>query len=145
MRLKIEKLVYGGSGLARSEEGVVFVPRTAPGDVIEARVVEKKKDYSVARMTELLEPSPDRQHALCAAGCCHWQHIRYERQLQIKEEILPAFARAGILDKVRFLDEPPRLQHFMLTDGGRCRRAWIERSACGACRANVRGAGGSPA
>ena len=61
MRLKIEKLVYGGSGLARTDEGVVFVPRTAPGDVIEAEIVERKKDYSVARMIELLEPSPDRQ------------------------------------------------------------------------------------
>ena len=88
MRLKIEKLVYGGSGLARSEEGVVFVPKTAPGDVIEAQVVEKKKDYLVARMTELLEPSPDRQEAVCAAGCCHWQHIRYERQVDYKESII---------------------------------------------------------
>jgi 23S rRNA (uracil1939-C5)-methyltransferase len=88
MRLKIEKLVYGGSGLARSDDGVVFVPRTAPGDVIEARIVEKKKDYSVARMTEILEPSPDRQPALCTAGCCHWQHIRYDRQVEYKESII---------------------------------------------------------
>jgi 23S rRNA (uracil1939-C5)-methyltransferase len=88
MRLKIEKLVYGGSGLARSEEGVVFVPKTAPGDVIEAQVVEKKKDYLVARITELLEPSADRQQVVCAAGCCHWQHIRYERQVDYKESII---------------------------------------------------------
>jgi 23S rRNA (uracil1939-C5)-methyltransferase len=85
MRLQIEKVVYGGSGLARSNEGVVFVPRTAPGDVIEAHIVEKKKDYSVARMTELLEASPDRQQSLCAAGCCHWQHIRYDRQVHYKD------------------------------------------------------------
>jgi len=88
MRLKIEKLVYGGSGLARSDEGVVFVPKSAPGDVIEAQIVERKKDYSVARMTKLLEPSPDRQPALCAAGCCHWQHIRYDRQVEYKESII---------------------------------------------------------
>ena len=88
MRLKIEKLVYGGSGLARTEEGVVFVPRTAPGDLIEARIVEKKKDYSVGRLAELLEPSPDRQPELCAAGCCHWQHIRYDRQVEYKESIV---------------------------------------------------------
>jgi len=112
MRLKIEKLVYGGSGLARSEEGVVFVPRTAPGDVIEARVVEKKKDYSVARMTELLEPSPDRQHALCAAGCCHWQHIRYERQIDYKESIIrESLTRLGHVEwngKVNRITGPER-------------------------------------
>ena len=92
MRLTIEKLVYGGAGLARTEHGVVFVPRTAPGDVVEADLVERKADYAVARVVSLLEPSPDRQAPLCpnyeSAGCCHWQHIRYPRQLEIKEAIL---------------------------------------------------------
>jgi 23S rRNA (uracil1939-C5)-methyltransferase len=92
MRLTIEKLVYGGSGLARTDRGVVFVPRTAPGDVVEAELVDQKSDYAVARLTSLVEPSPDRQTATCpnyaTAGCCHWQHIRYTRQLEIKESIL---------------------------------------------------------
>src|SRR5687768_13838550 len=92
MQLKIEKLVYGGAGLARTSQGVVFVGRTAPGDVIEAAITEQKKDYSVARLVELLEASPDRQPPSCpnydSAGCCHWQHIRYERQLDIKEKIV---------------------------------------------------------
>lgn len=88
MRLTIEKLVYGGSGLARTDEGVVFVPRTAAGDVIEAEIVEKKKDYSVARITEIIEPSPDRQKPVCIAGCCQWQHIRYDRQVAYKEAII---------------------------------------------------------
>ena len=38
MRVKIEKLVYGGDGLARTGDGVIFVPRTAPGDVVEVEV-----------------------------------------------------------------------------------------------------------
>jgi len=92
MRLKIEKLVYGGAGLARTEQGVLFVPRTAQGDVVEAEIVERKKDYAKARLIELLEPSPDRQQPDCpnyeTAGCCHWQHIRYKSQVQYKEAIL---------------------------------------------------------
>jgi 23S rRNA (uracil1939-C5)-methyltransferase len=88
MRLTIEKLIYGGSGLARTDQGVVFVPRTAPGDVIEAQIIDRKKDYSVARLTELLEPSPDRQEPVCVAGCCQWQHIRYDRQVDYKEAII---------------------------------------------------------
>lgn len=92
MRVTIEKLVYGGAGLARTDSGVVFVPRTAPGDVVEVELVERKSDYAVARVTSLLEASPDRQAPSCpnyeTAGCCHWQHIRYARQLQIKESIL---------------------------------------------------------
>ena len=92
MRLTIEKLVYGGAGLARTEQGVVFVPRTAPGDVVEVEIVEKKKDYATARLTNILEPSPDRQEPYCpnyeTAGCCHWQHIRYDRQVDYKEAII---------------------------------------------------------
>jgi 23S rRNA (uracil1939-C5)-methyltransferase len=92
MRITIERLVYGGAGLARTESGVVFAPRTAPGDVVEVELVERKTDYAVARVTSVVEPSPDRQIPTCpnyeTAGCCHWQHIRYSRQLEIKEAIL---------------------------------------------------------
>jgi 23S rRNA (uracil1939-C5)-methyltransferase len=92
MRLKIEKLVYGGAGLARTEQGVVFVPKSAPGDVVEVDIVGKKKDYATARITKILEPSPVRQEPYCpnydTAGCCHWQHIQYDRQVHYKEEIV---------------------------------------------------------
>jgi 23S rRNA (uracil1939-C5)-methyltransferase len=92
MRLKIEKLVYGGAGLARTDEGVVFVPRTAPGDIVEADVVDRKKDYATAMLKQILEPSPDRQTPYCpnyeTAGCCHWQHIQYARQVEYKEAIV---------------------------------------------------------
>ncbi len=99
MRLKIEKLVYGGSGLARTEDGIVFVPRSAPGDVVEAEIVQRKKDYAVARITGILEPSPDRQEPVCAAGCCHWQHIRYDRQVDYKEAIIrESLQRIGRLE-----------------------------------------------
>jgi 23S rRNA (uracil1939-C5)-methyltransferase len=92
MRVTIEKLVYGGAGLARTSEGVVFVSRAAPGDVVEVEIVERKKDYAIGRISALVEGSPDRQSPACpnyaTAGCCHWQHIQYGRQLQIKEAIL---------------------------------------------------------
>jgi 23S rRNA (uracil1939-C5)-methyltransferase len=92
MQVTIEKLVYGGAGLARTERGVVFVPRTAPGDVVEIEVTQQKKDYATARVLKLIESSPDRQNPSCpnyqTAGCCHWQHIRYERQVDHKESII---------------------------------------------------------
>src|SRR5438105_14498425 len=92
MRLTIEKLIYGGAGLARTDQGIVFVPRSAPGDVVDVEIVDKKKDYSTGRIIEILEPSPDRQEPYCpnygTVGCCHWQHIRYERQVEYKEAIL---------------------------------------------------------
>jgi 23S rRNA (uracil1939-C5)-methyltransferase len=103
MRLTIEKLVYGGAGLARTEQGVVFVPRTAPGDVVEVEIAGKKKDYATGRIIGILEPSSDRQEPYCpnyeAAGCCHWQHIRYDRQVEYKEAILrETLRRVGHLE-----------------------------------------------
>jgi len=103
MLLKIEKLVYGGDGLARTDQGVIFVPRTAPGDVIEAEIIQRKKDYSTARVTRLLEPSPDRQRPYCpnyeTEGCCHWQHIRYDKQIDFKEAIIrESLKRVGHID-----------------------------------------------
>jgi 23S rRNA (uracil1939-C5)-methyltransferase len=100
MQVTIEKMVYGGAGLARTDQGVLFVPRTAPGDVVEVEIYDRKKDYSSARVTSIIQPSPDRQTPDCpnyeSAGCCHWQHIRYDRQLQIKEAVLrETLQRAG--------------------------------------------------
>jgi 23S rRNA (uracil1939-C5)-methyltransferase len=116
MQVRIEKLVYGGAGLARTERGVVFVPRTAPGDVVEVEISRRKADYAVGRIVSLIEPSPDRQDPDCpnyeTAGCCHWQHIRYGRQLEIKEEILrETLKRIGGIDwddAIRIIRSPDR-------------------------------------
>jgi len=116
MLLKIEKLVYGGDGLARTDQGVIFVPRTAPGDTVEAEIIQRKKDYSIARITQLLESSPDRQPPSCpnydSEGCCHWQHIRYDKQVDYKEAIIrESLKRVGHLDwdgEIRRITGPDR-------------------------------------
>jgi 23S rRNA (uracil1939-C5)-methyltransferase len=90
----------------------VFVPRTAPGDIIEAEIIDKRKDYSIARLTGILEPSPDRQESVCIAGCCPWQHIRYERQVDHKQAIIrESFQRLGHLnwdETIRQITGPDR-------------------------------------
>ncbi len=92
MQVTIEKLVYGGAGLARTSEGVVFVPKTAEGDVAEVEITEKKKDYARASLRRIIVASADRKDPACpnykTVGCCHWDHIRYHRQLDYKEAIL---------------------------------------------------------
>ncbi len=54
MQVTIEKMVYGGAGLVRTDQGVLFVPRTAPGDVVEVEIYDRKKDYSSARVTSII-------------------------------------------------------------------------------------------
>jgi 23S rRNA (uracil1939-C5)-methyltransferase len=77
--LVIEKMAYGGQGVARLNGLVLFVRGAMPGDRVVAQVIKKKRDYAMAKMTELLEPSPDRIQAPCPysgfCGGCQWQHV----------------------------------------------------------------------
>ncbi len=98
MQLTIEKLVYGGDGLARmpgDDKGpgkAVFVPFVLPGERVEARVVEEKPGFARAVAQEVLAASPERIEAKCPyfgyCGGCHYQHTSYEHQLEIKKQIL---------------------------------------------------------
>lgn len=97
MILKIEKLIYGGDGLARvsEEDGrkkAVFVPFVLEGEAIEARVVEPKRNYARAAVEEILHASSERVVPGCCyfekCGGCHYQHTGYEHQLAIKAAIL---------------------------------------------------------
>ena len=103
MKIRIEKLVYGGLGIARTEDGVVFVGKVLPDELVDVEIVDKKKDYSNARLLEVLEPSPDRRSPVCpnfaTAGCCGWDHIDYARQLDLKESIVrEALERHGKIE-----------------------------------------------
>ena len=98
MLLSIEKLIYGGDGLARTplaadgRSMAVFVPFVLPGEHVEAEVRQEKPGFARGSVAHLIEASPDRIEARCpyfqACGGCHYQHIPYDRQLQFKADIL---------------------------------------------------------
>jgi len=99
----VEKLVYGGDGLARLEGRVVFAPFVLPGERIRARAERQKTGLVRARMLEVLEAAPERVAAPCPAfgrcGGCHYQHAPYEYQLAAKRAILvEELRRLGKLD-----------------------------------------------
>jgi 23S rRNA (uracil1939-C5)-methyltransferase len=98
LELTIEKLIYGGDGLARlpaDEHGpgkAVFVPFVLAGEKIDASLVEEKKGFARARVDRLLVPSALRIDPHCRyfvrCGGCHYQHTGYEQQIEIKVAIL---------------------------------------------------------
>jgi 23S rRNA (uracil1939-C5)-methyltransferase len=92
MDITIEKLIYGGDGLAHHEGSTVFVPFVLPAERVSATPVEQKKKFIRARVDRMLEPSPDRAAPPCPhfgiCGGCNYQHIPYEAQLKYKTEIL---------------------------------------------------------
>jgi 23S rRNA (uracil1939-C5)-methyltransferase len=107
MKLRIEKTVYGGAGLAhQAEEGTsrtVFVPFTLPGELVEVRLTEPKDGFADAELVQVVEASVDRVAARCVhfgeCGGCHYQHAQYEAQLALKTGILrETLERTGLGD-----------------------------------------------
>lgn len=91
MAVRIEKLIYGGSGLARADNGETLqIPFTLPGETVDPDPLR------------ILEPSPHRVAPRCShfgvCGGCHYQHVVYDEQLRLKREILSeTMQRAGVI------------------------------------------------
>jgi len=85
-------MAHGGDALARHEGKVIFIPYVLPGEEVVVELTEERASYSRARLVEVLTPSPDRVEPRClhygTCGGCQWQHIAYERQSALREEVL---------------------------------------------------------
>jgi 23S rRNA (uracil1939-C5)-methyltransferase len=72
----------------------VFVPRTAPGDLIELADIRQHKRFARGRTGRILEASVDRVEPRCPhyiedeCGGCQVQHISYETQLKIRSTLV---------------------------------------------------------
>lgn len=90
VELTIDSAAYKGKGIGKIDGLAIFVPNTAPGDRVKARIIKKKKSYREAKLLEVIEPGPNRiepkcQHAQNCGGC-NWQHVSYEKQLKFKRD-----------------------------------------------------------
>lgn len=90
LTLRIERFADQGKSIGHVDGLVVLVEEAVPGDRVRVRVRERKKSYAEATIEEILEPSALRTtpHCVYADSCggCTWQHVRYEAQLEMKEE-----------------------------------------------------------
>ena len=102
--VEIASVAAGGDGVGRTEGMVVFVPRTAPGDVARVRLAPSKR-FARGTLEQVETPSPDRVEPPCPhytrdrCGGCQLQHLGYEAQLAAKRTIIgDALRRIGKRD-----------------------------------------------
>lgn len=146
LELEVESVAVGGDGVAREPAGrVVFVPVTAPGDRVRARITEDRGSFLRARAEEVLVPGPDRRPPPCpyygACGGCQLQHLEPAAQREAKRRaVRDALQRIGGLDAEvpPVLEAGPRLGYrnrVVLT---------LRRGGGGAGRGGETGRGGEP-
>ena len=100
LELQIESLAYGGMGLARKDDFVIFVKGGIPGQKVNARIYKKKKGYAEARVQHIITESPNSVEAPCdhfgVCGGCKIQNLSYNEQLKEKSnQVEDAFRRLG--------------------------------------------------
>src|SRR5579871_2387620 len=103
IELVVDRLAYGGRGVARHGDLVVFVARGLPGDRVRARVTKLKRRHAEALAVEVLEPGPGRVEPRCAhfgvCGGCAWQDLDYVEQVRAKHaQVGDALRRLGGFD-----------------------------------------------
>jgi tRNA/tmRNA/rRNA uracil-C5-methylase (TrmA/RlmC/RlmD family) len=98
--LTIHDIAFGGEGVGRVDDFVVFVPFVLPGEIVEAEITEVKKNFARAKLLRVEKSSPERVAPECryfgACGGCQYQHIAYATQLRLKhKQISDLFERVG--------------------------------------------------
>lgn len=92
LRFSIQDLDYQGLGIAKLEGKTWFVENALPNEIVEANVLEEKRQYGHAQAVKILHPSTERQTPICAmygrCGGCQMQHIPLNTQRQVKQKTL---------------------------------------------------------
>ena len=104
IELNIHDIAFGGEGVGRVDEFVVFVPFVIVGETVAAEITEVKKNFARSKLVRVLTPSPERVAPECryfgACGGCQYQHIAYAEQLRMKQkQIADLFERVGKISR----------------------------------------------
>ncbi len=115
LTVTIHDIAFGGEGVGRIDDFVVFVPFVIVGETVEAEITEVKKNFARAKLLRVEKSSPERVAPECryfgACGGCQYQHIAYATQLRLKhKQISDLFERVGRIpaDKIATVIPSPQ-------------------------------------
>lgn len=106
VEIVLTALSYGGEAIGRYDGRAVFVPFALTGETVRVRIVDERKNFARAELIEVIKASPDRIEPRCPyfgiCGGCHYQHLSYTSQLDLKTNIL-----RDQLIRIGKLEDPP--------------------------------------
>ena len=103
VEITITGMTTEGNGVGRFNDFAVFVPMTAIGDKVNAKIIKLQKTFAYGIIEEILSSSETRVESDCEVfqkcGGCAFRHISYNAELEIKNNFVKdAFKRIGKLD-----------------------------------------------
>lgn len=106
LELTIESLAYGGKGVAKVDDFVIFVKNAIPGQTVKAFIYKKRSGYAEARPVEVIKESPNYVVPPCEhfkyCGGCTFQQLNYDEQIeQKKQQVIDALQRLAGIDDVK--------------------------------------------
>lgn len=110
LELEISSLTDDGSGVGRYHGFTLMVPGALPGEKVRAHVIKIQKSYAIAKLTEILQASPERVEPECPVydkcGGCQWMHMAYPHQLTCKrDQVVSCLRRIGHISEDVLPDE----------------------------------------
>ncbi len=121
LELETETFAFEGKAVARREDGyVIFIEGALANEKIRAEIIKAKGNFADAKLTEILQPSPDRRDPICVdfgiCGGCSLLHMNYDAQLfWKKQQVKEIFQRIGKISEPPVLDtlgSPDREYHY---------------------------------
>ena len=111
MQIKITDYGYDGEGIGRYNGKVCFVPFTIKDELVEINVLKDKKQFIEASIKNIVNKSPERQNPPCpyfsVCGGCAFQHIKYEKEIKIKSELLNRqLSKVGVNIPIKIYSSP---------------------------------------
>jgi len=112
LELTIDSLAYGGKGVARKDDFVIFVTGGLPGQQVHCIIARKKRNHAEARIVEIIKESPYYVEPKCrhfgqCGGCLH-QHLEYSEQLKQKAgQVKESLNRIGGLNGFKMFPTVP--------------------------------------
>ena len=105
VQVKLIDMAHGGEAVGRLDNRVIFASLGLPGETVEVEIESSKKNFLRGRVKKVVDPSPNRVQPRCEyfgrCGGCQWQHIEYQKQLQLKRQIvIDQLRRVGKLEGV---------------------------------------------